>query len=351
MVSISNPPIIIFCALTSSRDWYHSAQAIRKKEEYNGDTIVEEESEDDVLSFSQATMDEVPEEEETSKPATKPIRRLPAHEAATNELYTHEVLALLSCFLFPLLGAYLLHTIRCQLSRPSEGLVSNYNLTIFLLASELRPMAHLVKLIQSRTLHLQRVVNVNPYDIVNGKDSGEIKDLVRRLEDLEARSSTAETSPGISSSEPPLNGKQSAVLTNEVRRTLQPDLDALNRAVRRYEKRATLQAFQTESRLLDLEAKLNDAISLAAAAANNGQRQRGFTGIIVEWVATAVVLPLQGFGALVRLPFKTIIALINFGKTSFAGRQPTDKARKSANGKYPSHSRVGERLQSRASKR
>ena len=101
--------------------------------------MVDEESADDVLSFSQATMEEVPEEgERAPTPSPEPLRRLPAHEAATNELYTHEVLALLSCFLFPLLGAYLLHTIRSQLSRPSEGLVSNYNLTIFLLASELR---------------------------------------------------------------------------------------------------------------------------------------------------------------------------------------------------------------------
>lgn len=332
-------------------DWYHSAQTIRKEEEYNGDMMVEEESGDEASSFSQATMEEVPEEEEAPKPATKPIRRLPAHEAATNELYTHEVLALLSCFLFPLMGAYLLHTIRSQLSRPSEGLVSNYNLTIFLLASELRPMAHLVKLIQSRTLHLQRIVNANPYDTVNGKDTGDLKELVRRLEDLEARSSVTETPTVNSISESTLNGKQSAVLTTEVRRTLQPDLDALNRAVRRYEKRATLQAFQTESRLLDLEAKLNDAISLAAAAANNGQRQRGFAGIIVEWVATAVVLPLQAFGALASLPFKMITALINFGKMSVVGRQPADRSRKSTNGKFPSHGRMGERLQSRASKR
>ena len=317
--------------------------------------MVEEESEDDVLSFSQGTMDEVPEEEEaakpSSKPSLKPIRRLPAHEAATNELYMHEVLALLSCFVFPLLSAYLLHALRSQLSRPSEGLVSNYNLTIFLLASELRPMAHLVKLIQSRTLHLQRIVNANPYDTVNGKDTGEIKDLARRLGDLEARSSLAVMSPGTSSLEPTLNGKQSAVLTTELRRTLQPDLDALNRAVRRYEKRATLQAFQTESRLLDLEAKLNDAISLAAAAANNSSKQRGLPAFIVEWVATTIILPLHAFAALASLPFKMIITLINIGKISVVGRQPTDKARKSVNGKYPIHGRVGDRLQSRASKR
>jgi hypothetical protein len=334
--------------LMFSRDWYHSAQAIRKKEEYDGDTMIMEESEDDnALSFSQSALEEVPEEE-IEQPTPKPVRRLPAHEVATKELYTHEVLALLSCFLFPVLGAYLLHTIRSQLTRPSEGLVSNYNLTIFLLASELRPMAHLVKLIQSRTLYLQRVVNSNPYDSVGGKATGDVTDLVRRLEDLEARNSVVEAPPN---SEPTLSGKQSTVLTTEVRKALQPDLDALNRAVRRYEKRATLQTFQTESRLHELEARLNDAISLAAAAANNGQRQRGFTGLIIEWAATAIVLPLQAVGAIASLPFKTMMALFNFGKAKVVGPLPPEKGRKVANGKYPSHSRGGERLQGRPTKK
>ncbi|CZR54602.1 uncharacterized protein PAC_04486 [Phialocephala subalpina] len=312
-------------------NWYHSAQEIRKKEEYNGDTLISEESEgDDALSFSQATLEEVPEDE-PAEPARKPVRRLPAHEAATNELYTHEILALLSCFVFPVLGAYLLHTIRTQLTRPSEGLVSNYNLTIFLLASELRPMAHLVKLIQARTLHLQRIVNSNPYDTVSGHStSPEIEDLTRRLEDLEARNTMAATPLA---SEPALNGKQSAILTTEVRRGLQPELDALNRAVRRYEKRATLQAFQTDSRLHELEARLNDAISLAAAAANNAQQKRGFTGVLIEWAATAVVLPVQAVGWLVGLPFRMAVGVLEYGKRKVQGKPAEkDRGRKAVNG-------------------
>jgi hypothetical protein len=293
-------------------------------------------------------LDEVPEEE-PAKESKRPERKAQAHEAATNELYTHETLALLSCFLFPMLGAYLLHTIRSQLTRPSEGLVSNYNLTIFLLASELRPMAHLVKLIQSRTLHLQRVVSLNPYEQGSGNGDGEVKDLVRRLEDLEARNSIAEPTAG---NDPVLNGKQAAILTTEVRRALQPDLDALNRAVRRYEKRATLQAFQTESRLLDLEARLNDAISLAASAANNSQKNRGFTGIVVEWAATAVVLPVQALSTLVSLPFKTAMSTFNYGKAKIIGPpQTSEKGRRAANGKQPSHGRAGDRLQGRVVKK
>jgi hypothetical protein len=208
-------------------------------------------------------------------------------------------------------------------------------------------MAHLVKLIQSRTLHLQRVVNSNPYNTLGGdKESGDVKDLVRRLEQLEGRGSASET-PASSSADPVLSSKQSAVVITEVRRTIQPDLDALNRAVRRYEKRATLQAFQTESRLLELEARLNDAIALAAAAANGSLKNKGFAGIIVEWTATAIMLPLQAFKTLTSLPFKTIVALINFGRANMSGQATGDK-KKGTNGKSPAHGRVGDR---RAGKR
>ncbi|KAK2630102.1 hypothetical protein QTJ16_000922 [Diplocarpon rosae] len=334
-------------------DWYHSAQTIRKAEAYNGDALISEESEDDAMSASQATLEEVPEDDEPSPPPPKPVRGRSLHEAATKELYTYELLALLSCFLFPALGAYLLHTIRAQLTRPSEGLVSNYNLTIFLLASELRPMAHLVRLIQARTLHLQRVVSGSANNLPLGNAVGDINDLTRRLEDLESRAIKAE--PHNPPVEPTLSSKQSAILTAEVRRSLQPDLDALNRAVRRYEKRATLQAFQTESRLHDLESRLNDAISLAAAAANSAHHKRGFTGIVVEWAATAIVIPLQALGALAGLPLKAATATVAWSRTRVLGRKAvaSERGRKPGNAgpRMPSTGRLGDRMQVRGMKR
>jgi hypothetical protein len=305
-------------------------------EEDDAETFEEDSEDDNELSYSQ-TLDEVPENEasEPVPPSSQTSRPAPKLESATKELYRHEVLALLSCFVFPLLGAYLLHFLRDQLSRPSEGLVSNYNLTIFLMASELRPVSHLVKLIQSRTMHLQRVVNANPYVGSNGKGNFDVKGILRRIEELESRDSTVEPTK---SPELQLTGKQSTGLVTEVRKTLQPDLDALNRAVRRYEKRATLQAFQTESRLVDLESRLADAISLAAAAANSSHRNRGFTGIIVEWAATAVVLPIQVLGAIAGLPFKTAIAIINYAKSKISG-PPPEKTRKSYNSKHATNGR------------
>jgi hypothetical protein len=337
----------------SCRDWYHSAQTIRKTGQYNSETIIDEESGDENnLDGSQAPLGDVPEDGPTPNHEIKRTGRLSAHEKVSNELYLHELLALISCFLFPLIGAYLLHSIRGYLSRPSEGLVSNYNLTIFLLASELRPVSHLFKLIQARTLHLQRVVNVNPYENANGKLASDVKDLVRRLDDLESRTqSTVPNSTG-GASEPSVNNKQAALITTEVRRTLQPELDALTRAVRRYEKRATLQTMQTESRLLDLEARLADAISLAAAAAQSGQQHKyGVWSMLIEWIASGIVLPLQAFGTLVSLPFKTIVALIGFGKATVIGKPP-ERSRKTAPGKPPTHSRMGaDRVQGKVMKR
>jgi len=334
-------------------EWYHSAQSIRKSEEYNEDLTGEVESEDDAaLESSRSSLDEKNEDKQAPKSQRKSsassFSRRPAHETATKELYAHEMLALLSCFVFPLAGAYILHSIRSQLSRPSEGLVSNYNLTIFLLASELRPMAHLVRLVMARTLHLQRVVNSNPYDNSNTKIAEETQDLVRRLEDLESLALKVESAKG-SASESVLTGKQSAILTLDIRRTLQPDLDALNRAVRRYEKRATLQSFQTESRLLDLEARLNDAISLAAAAANNSQK-RSVPGIAFEWLSSAVVLPFHAAGAVMSLPFKTILGVVKYSQIITGAQEPIDKPKKISNGRYVPHTRLGDRVQGRVKK-
>ena len=147
-------------------------------------------------------LDDVPEEEvvEAEESSAKKKPREPTslsaeQRSAIRELYMYEFFALLACFALPLLAAYLLHTIRAQLSRPSEGLVSNYNLTIFCLVSELRVFSHMLKLVQSRTLHLQRVVHRNPYGSGTGGSSGKLNEIMERLERLEERSGDGTTAP------------------------------------------------------------------------------------------------------------------------------------------------------------
>ena len=141
-------------------------------------------------------------ETETPAPPTKAKettgqgRSSGARETALRELYRHEVFSLVSCFVFPMVGAYILHAIRGQLTRPSEGLVSNYNLTIFILGAEVRPLRHLIKLVQARTLHLQRIVHANPYrrpEVPEPPPSDEIEELIRRLDEIEAKADPANT--------------------------------------------------------------------------------------------------------------------------------------------------------------
>ena len=236
---------------------------------------------------------------------------MPNQLSAASELRIHELFALLTCFISPVVGAWLLHHIRAQLSRPSEGLVSNYNLTIFLLASELRPLSHLIKLVQARTLHLQRTVATNPHESTIAAASKEtISDLVHRISDLENCSSNGNTKSPAAAQQ-----HQHDVIA-ATRKTLQPDFDALNRAVRRYEKRATLLTMQTESRLQELEGKLADAITLAAAAERSSQASKQRRGsaafFMIDWLGKAFVLPMQLAWAVVSLPVQLAATLLAY---------------------------------------
>lgn len=249
----------------------------------------------------------------------------------------HELLALSACFICPALGAWLLHAIRSQLSRPSEGLVSDYNLTIFLLASEVRPLSHLIKLVQRRTLFLQRIVSVSAAakNTTESAESKAIASLTQQLADLEAHISGSVLLPTSSPPASPLGGEPgngsispkasqttyqptsiddvvkhaSKQASTEVRRMFQPDLDALNRAMRRYEKRSTVAAVQVETRLQDLETKIQDVVILAAAAQRNADKQYGkYTPILLNWISMTVVVPLKwGFWTL-SLPGRMLAA-------------------------------------------
>lgn len=227
--------------------------------------------------------------------------------AARRELERHELMALISCFILPLIGAWLLHTIRAQLSRPSEGLVSNYNLTIFLLAAEIRPFHHLLKLVQAKTLYLQRVVTLqnNPADTHTSK----IADLIRRLEELEAKIASHSYMEATRPDPTSPKGKEketsscSADIIREVRNSIHPDIEALARAARKHERRSVLWSAETEARLDNLEVQLREAFSVAEYT-----RQRdaaGTAGGPISLIWSAVLLPLQIIWAITCLPART----------------------------------------------
>lgn len=339
--------------------WYHSAQEVRVHHEECLDVAIEDDSDVDSATpapMHRSPLGNVPEEEEASpesEPEAKADQSRPSarQQAALAELYAYEIMALLSCFLLPLMGAYLLHTIRSQLSRPSEGLVSNYNLTIFLLASELRVFSHMIKLVQSRTLHLQRVVRENPDGSRTTHSAEQMEAVLARLERLEVRLAEGGAAAVQGNKQESGKSAQDAVIARDVRNAIQPELDALNRAVRRYEKKATLLQFQTESRFAGMDARLDDAIALAASAAKNSATHTSVFGWVIDSLTAMIRLPFKALLQILLLPLSTLLALTS-SKDKKKGA-PTKMSRSSrSGGKAGMQARYsGDRVPTRVSKR
>ncbi|CEI39377.1 hypothetical protein FVEN_g8605 [Fusarium venenatum] len=345
-------------SVTQPWTWYHSAQQVRIQHEVVADSVIDDDS--DLGSSTHgpgpnSTLDHVPEDEEVHTEPTEETHERESSKQqrdALAELYFYEITALASCFLLPLLGAYLLHAIRSQLSRPSEGLVSNYNLTIFLLMAEFRVLSHMIKLVQSRTLHLQRVVQGGPskFQQVN-KNTEQLEAVLARLERLESRATNDETGTVQDIKQEISKTKQKdSVVARDVRNAIQPELDALNRAVRRYEKKATLLQIQTESRFSGVEARLDDAIALAASAAKNSASHKNLFVWAVESLTAVFLLPFRTLLRIMLLPLSTLLALMSKGKKR--NSPPVKSSRSNRNGKTVAQPKYnGDRVPSRVAKR
>jgi hypothetical protein len=334
---------VSLCRATADRDreWYHAAQHtqyVDYDEPERDDTILEgdevgvEPMEDDVQAPGPA--DTVPlDNKDVVNNSNAPSSK--AQDEAHKELRTNEMLALFTCFIGPLVGACLLHAIRSQLTRPAEGLVSNYNLTIFVMGAELRPMHHIIKLQQARMLHLQRLVHS---DHKLEYTRADIHDLSTRLASLEARVSESPQNTDV----------ESLKIGATVRQGLQPQLDALNRAVRRYEKRQAAQSMQIEARFQELDGRMRDALALAAAAARTGQRP-GMIPMLLTWVANLFTLGARTSWALATYPYRAVAVVADRTSNLFTGadRQPRKRVTGQSTGNsYPAVSTS--RLQSRS---
>jgi hypothetical protein len=221
---------------------------------------------------------------------------------ARKELRRQELIAFAACFASPLLGAYLLHSLRAQLT-VADGLVSDYNLTIFVLVAELRPVARLMKMQEEKMLHLQRIVKSDPQDSLKPADAQEIS---QRLSELETRLSGPTTTSDVDTMR----------IGAEVRQTIQPQLDALTRAIRRYEKRNAAQTAQIEARFREVDARLKDTLSLAAAAARTGQRP-GIVPMVLTWMIGSVSNVLQTSWDIAMYPLRTALSAATLGKSLF----------------------------------
>ncbi|KAF2659061.1 hypothetical protein K491DRAFT_591924 [Lophiostoma macrostomum CBS 122681] len=316
-------------------EWYHAAQQIQyvEHEEPLSDTIVEENEANEAIREDHTGSGPEPAHRppavETSKSSVIPTT---AQKDAGTALARESILALICCFVGPVLGAYLLHAIRSQLTRPAEGLVSDYNLTIFVMAAELRPVSHVIKLKRARMTRLQRIVRADASESLGKADAQE---LARRLTEVEERLAEPVTNSDV----------ETVKISATVRQGLQPQLDALNRAVRRYEKRQAAQTIQTEARFGELELRLKDALSLAAAAARTGQKP-GLISMAFTWAVGIVTYGMQTAWAAVTYPFRFTISIATELKSWLINeRQPRKRTKGQSNG----HSSIPTpRMQSRS---
>ncbi|KAF4585610.1 hypothetical protein GQ602_004915 [Ophiocordyceps camponoti-floridani] len=335
--------VFLHWSVTQPWVWYRAAQQVRLLHAGEGDDALDD------------AVDDRPEPGSDSQPSsttattTTTTTTMTRRQAgAVRELYIHEMLALLSCLGFPLASAYLLHAIRAQLSRPSEGLVSNYNLSIFLLVAELRVFSHVLKLVRERTLHLQRVAHADQLVPVQSAADG----LAGRIAVLEAAVASGQQQQ--QQQQQQQGGvvgtggvvKNDAALTRDVRNAIQPELDALNRAVRRYEKKATLLQMQTEARFSAVDARLEDAVALAAAAAKHSAlpRRRGSTSVVVS----VVLAPFRLLLRLALLPLtlgRVLLARAGDSPRQFpAGGNPSSRSGRAVGRASPRYDRVPTRV-------
>jgi hypothetical protein len=317
-------------------EWYHDAQQrhyVHESELEHDDTLYEED--EDGMTASPGTPDSGMGSNEELKSPTKPAAPQPvdpAHEAARRELRRREMMAFISCFVGPVFGAFLLHTLRSQFTHESQDrIVTDMNLTICVLLAEMRPISRLILMNKERTLHLQRIVTAELSDhtqIVNGRG------LSQRLAALEARldGPTPNTTVDVTK------------ITSQVRLSVQRQVDELQRTVRSYEKKLLAMTIQNEARFEHVDMRMNDTLSLAAAAARTGQKP-GVVSMALNTMAGVFAYGLQLTWDVTTYPFRIANALVGMVKSSLF-KDPRG-TRKRAKGSYSGYA-AAPRMQSKS---
>jgi uncharacterized protein with PhoU and TrkA domain len=318
------------------RDWYHEAQQRRYLDDDTDDATYDDTIHEEDEDAPESGEEPVGESQDAKPNTTSDALASRVQKEAREALKRSEMLAFVGCFLGPLFGALLMHTIRGQLMR-AEGIVSDANLSIFLLIAEIPPVNRLIKMRTERILHLQRIVRDAPRNPVRSADT---QQLSQRISELEGRIDA----PTAKSNNNDIDVEK---LSAEVRQTTQLQLDALNRAVRRYEKRHMAQSLQIEARFQDLEARLKDALALAAAAARTGQRP-GVVAMTLSWIAGTISYMLQVTWDIAMYPFRTAAIAVSVAKSLFVRDERQARRRVKGGGQANGHTAMSTgRLQSK----
>ncbi|KAK4106707.1 hypothetical protein N658DRAFT_563470 [Parathielavia hyrcaniae] len=318
--------VFLHWSVSAPWKWYHAAQQVRQDQEA---VLMEALELEDAELAEPAARTPASDSESISSTAPSPADKQEQSRqagAALAQLQTLEVAALVVCFVAPAAATYLLSRVRSHLSRPPQSLVSDFNLTIFLLAAEIMPLKHCIKLVLAHTLHLQRIVNSNPYRAVHITPA-KYRDMVQRLEALEARAPPVAPpppppSPPASNPDEEFDGQGGGGrargrinaeqlrddVTRAVRAAITPDVDGVIRAVRRYEKKTSALTEDMERQMRDIRARLDDAIALSAVVARSNAEGSGW-GLLGKVAGGLMRLPIVGMVYLLALALAPVAGL------------------------------------------
>ena len=315
-------------------DWYYQAQAQLREVEAEEALISDDLEADETAVESISSADNSPKQSAIHPDQSPEVEPQPSIDVSSKrkleaaaELRKQETLGLIATFVFPVMAAYLLHGIRGQLSSSSGALVSDFNLSIFVLAAEIRPFRQLIRLLNSRTLHLQRIVTGNNDAVGSSPGS------MRTIKNLEARIAELETilpNPNaiVPNGSVPQRSDVADMIASEIKKRADPRFEALERAMRRYEKRSTTLSMLTEQRLNIHESRIQDSLSLAAAAAHRTQK-RGTLATIADSTTALIGVPFKLAADLAMWPFRVANLIYATLEDRLSGRGTANTVRRS----------------------
>lgn len=202
-------------------------------------------------------------------------------QEVSKQLMYAEIQAFGGLIVGPLLGAVLLNYVRASMARPANGLITNFNITVFVLAAELRPLKVAVKFLTDRSSSLQEeLVDVAP---------GRYDELATKLSKVEQELSEIMAT---NTSSPRSNSSEHGVVDGTL------DLDQIKNALRRFERHEAQIKQHYDDKLYTLERRLADLANRPQVVSGGG------SGAV--YLESALLFPVRLGWSLVTLPFKSL---------------------------------------------
>lgn len=169
----------------------------------------------------------------------------------SKQLRIAELQAFFGLVIGPLLGALLLHYIRGVMARPANGLITNFNVSVFVLAAELRPLRIAYTYLNQKSSTLQQeLTDVPPAQYEELADKfrtveAELKQIKHTVDSEGSFRSAAESDSTSNSSS--IQG--------------QTDIAQIKQALRRFERYETQIQREYDEKIINLERKVADLIN------------------------------------------------------------------------------------------